>query len=225
MAGFCAATSAEFSANRDPGRGRLVFCDDLLCRHAAHDDIELIANSDRGGKIDSEQAGEAAVGASLSGDRYIGNRAYDFALDRVGVRRRQRVRGVEPRRQLQDRRSADLRPIKARHTADRGLAPIDHYFVRVAQEAESVSRLGGWARTDIDRLGNAMGSGESRIAGGRHLEIALRQFVGVLRIFDDSAGVFDWRIEISNLRDEAVVGAAGQPILDGFVVRIPIGVG
>ena len=65
-----------------------------------------------------------------------------------------------------------------------------------------------------------MGGGESGIAGGGDLKIALRQFVGVLRTFDDSAIVDDGSIGTGDLRHQAAMGGAHEPVLDGVGVAI-----
>ena len=57
-------------------------------------------------------------------------------------------------------------------------------------------------------------AGKSRIPRGSHLHISLRQFVGVARILNHSASVFDWSEFVGDLRHQAVMGAAGKPILD-----------
>ena len=59
-------------------------------------------------------------------------------------------------------------------------------------------------------------AGKSRITGCGHLKISLRQLVGVLRILDHSARVDDRSIVVGDLRHQAAVYSADQPLLDGL---------
>ena len=144
-------------------------------------------------------------------------------LKRVRIERGEPATRVKRRSQVKNVRCADGRPIERSEAPSRHGTPVDHDFVGIAEEAGRALGVhghgDGLARPDIEGLRNAVSRWETGIAGGRHLEIALREFVRIFGVFDDTVGVEDGGIGIGDLRDQAVMGAAGSPGLD--VVATP----
>ena len=162
-------------------------------------------------QFDSEEARQALIAARGDGD--VSHAAPSLALYGVRVRRREQVVRVQPRGEREHVRRADRGPVDAGSAPVGRLPPVNHQLVGIACEATSGEPLRR-ARAEVEGLGNPVGRGETRVPGRGNLEIALRQLVVVLRARDHAATVGDGRVGVCDLRHEAVVGPAREPLLD-----------